>query len=194
MWNEHVPRLPPDGPDLRWAVQGQRRLVASLRALARQMGRDPRLAGVQAVCGITVLFFPGEGSGGEKLFKRLGFTLYPCHNPLGRFGEFLRMSIHGVSCGPSMRSVCGNDACCACAAASSGCSQTGSCGDMENMKRNQPSMPDLEYDLAPILPLQKAGAFVIMRVAEGEISPGIAHLAPCNLHLASCILHLAPGV
>jgi YkoP domain len=88
LWNEHVPRLPPAGPDLGWAVQSQRRLVASLRTLARQMRRDPRLADVKAVCGITVLFFPGEGSGGEKLFKHLGFTLYPCHNPLGRFGEF----------------------------------------------------------------------------------------------------------
>lgn len=88
LWNEHVLRLPPAGPDFRWAAQSQRRLVASFRALARQMGRDPRLAGVHAVCGITLLFFPGEGSGGEKLFKHLGFALYPCHNPLGRFGEF----------------------------------------------------------------------------------------------------------
>ena len=88
LWNEHVPRLPPAGPDVGWAVQTQRRLVASFRAMARQMRRDPRLADVKAVCGITVLFFPGEGSGGEKLFKHLGFTVRPCHNPLGRLGEF----------------------------------------------------------------------------------------------------------
>lgn len=88
LWNEHLPPIPPAGPDLTWATQTQRRLAVSFRALARQVQQDPRLAGVQAVGGITVLFFPGDGSGGEKLFKHLGFAVYPYHSPLGHFGEF----------------------------------------------------------------------------------------------------------
>jgi hypothetical protein len=88
LWNEHLPPIPMAGPDLTWAVQTQHRLVSSFHTLARQMRQDPRLAGAQALGGVTALFFPGDGSGGEKLFKHLGFTVYPYHSPLGRFSEF----------------------------------------------------------------------------------------------------------
>ena len=88
LWNEHIPPLPPDGPDLAWAVQTQRRLIASFHVLADQMSRDPRFAAVQAVGGITVMLLPGKGTGGEKLFRRLGFWMFPYHSALGRFGEF----------------------------------------------------------------------------------------------------------
>jgi len=81
LWNEQIPPIAATGPDLAWAVQVRRRLVASLRRLAEQMRHDPRLAGVQAVGGVTVL-------AGEKLLARLGFTVFPSHNRLGRFGEF----------------------------------------------------------------------------------------------------------
>lgn len=84
LWNEHVPPLPPAGPDLAWAVRSRRMLIASLRSLARQMETDARLAGVQAIGGATVL----PSLGGEGLFKRLGFAIHPYRNPLGRFGEF----------------------------------------------------------------------------------------------------------
>jgi hypothetical protein len=88
LWNEHIPTLPTDGPDLAWAVQTRRKLVTSFHALAGQMQRDPRFAAVQAVGGITVMLLPGSDAGGEKLFRRLGFSVYPHHSPLGRFGEF----------------------------------------------------------------------------------------------------------
>lgn len=88
LWNEHIPPLPPTGSDLAWAVRSQRMLIASLRTLARQMRHDSRLDGVKAVGGVTVLFFAGDGSGGAKIFERLGFAVCPYHNPLGRFGEF----------------------------------------------------------------------------------------------------------
>ena len=35
-----------------------------------------------------VLFAAGDGSSGERLFTRLGFTVFPYQSPLGRFGEF----------------------------------------------------------------------------------------------------------
>jgi len=87
LWNEHIPPLPPSGPDLAWAVKTHHMLKASFRALARQMQHDARLAGTLAVGGCTVLCFTGDGSG-TKLFEHLGFTIYPYRSPLGRFGEF----------------------------------------------------------------------------------------------------------
>lgn len=88
LWNEHLPPLPAEGPTLSWAVQTQRRLKNSFRALARQMPHDPRLADAQLVAGITVLPLVGAHAGSVKLFEQLGFTILPYRNPLGRFGEF----------------------------------------------------------------------------------------------------------
>ncbi|HTZ36901.1 MAG TPA: hypothetical protein VMB84_12790 [Stellaceae bacterium] len=40
-WNEHLPPFPPCGPDLRWAAEMRRRVVRSLRELARFVEREP---------------------------------------------------------------------------------------------------------------------------------------------------------
>jgi hypothetical protein len=88
LWNEHIPPLPRAGPDLAWAVRGQRLFIQSLRATARQMQRDPRLAGVRAVGGATVLLSPRGNPHKTGLVQRLGFSVTPYHGPLGRFGEF----------------------------------------------------------------------------------------------------------
>lgn len=87
LWNEHISPLPSAGPDLAWAIQIYRRLMASFRALAYQMQRDLQLADVQAVGGITALFFPGDGTAGETLFRHLGFTVRLHHSPFGCLGE-----------------------------------------------------------------------------------------------------------
>jgi hypothetical protein len=70
------------------ALRASRMVVRSFRVLAREMHRDPRMADVQALGGATALFGLGDDSGGERLFTRLGFTLFPYQTPLGRFGEF----------------------------------------------------------------------------------------------------------
>ncbi len=88
LWNEHIPPLPPEGPDLAWAIRTRRMLIHSFRMLARYMESDPYLGSVRAVGGITVLLSPGDRLAGERLMERLGFTVTPCPNPLGRFGEF----------------------------------------------------------------------------------------------------------
>jgi hypothetical protein len=88
LWNEHIPPLPQDGPDLAWAARMRRLFVQSLRAVAVQMRRDPRLARVRAVGGVTTLFSPDGRSGGAHFMQRLGFTILPYRSPLGRFGEF----------------------------------------------------------------------------------------------------------
>jgi hypothetical protein len=87
-WNEHMPQIPPEGPSLALAVRGRRMIVGTFRRLAREMHSDPRMDGVQALGGATVLFAAGDGSSGERLFTRLGYTVFPYQNPLGRFGEF----------------------------------------------------------------------------------------------------------
>ena len=87
-WNEHMPVIPPEGPDLAQALHASRMIVGSFRVLARELHRDPRMAGIQALGGATVLFAAGDDSSGEKLFKRLGFTIFTHQNRLGRLGEF----------------------------------------------------------------------------------------------------------
>ena len=87
-WNEHMPVLPREGGDLAMALRASRMVVSSFRVLAREMHHDPRMVGVQALGGATALFAVGDDSGGEKLFTRLGFTMFPYQTPLGRFGEF----------------------------------------------------------------------------------------------------------
>ena len=85
LWNDHLPQLPPDGPDMAWARSVQRLFIVSLQAVAREMQSDPRLADLGAVQGETVLI---SMTGGDHLIRRLGFVILPAHNPLGRFGEF----------------------------------------------------------------------------------------------------------
>ena len=87
-WNEHFPRVPPDGPDLEYAVNLHRMGTSSLRALADHIKNDSRLAEVQAVGGVTSLFGAGEGSAEERAFSNNGFTIIPHHNSLGLFGRF----------------------------------------------------------------------------------------------------------
>jgi hypothetical protein len=60
----------------------------SLKAVARQMLTDPRLAEVRAVGGATALFSPEGNTGALRLMQRLGFTVTPYQGPMGRFGEF----------------------------------------------------------------------------------------------------------
>ncbi len=87
-WNEHFPPIPDSGPDIGWAIQLQRMFIGSFRGIAQQLQRDPQLAGVQAVGGVTVIIPFGHSAGAEHIPRRLGFTVLPHHGKLGRFGEF----------------------------------------------------------------------------------------------------------
>jgi hypothetical protein len=62
--------------------------LASLREVADQLRDDPRLASVRAVGGVTALIFSPDGLDRNRLMHRLGFTVFPARNPLGRFGRF----------------------------------------------------------------------------------------------------------
>ncbi len=119
LWNEHVPRIGPAGPDLSWALRTERMLLRSLRRLAEWMSASPQASAVQAIGGITVLASPAGDAGGERLLRRLGFELHPHRNPLGRFGEFWEnlytwwlmwsfnpASLRGAKCGCRARPFC----------------------------------------------------------------------------------------
>jgi hypothetical protein len=88
LWNEHIPKLAPEGSDLAWAAQTGRLFVQSLHAAGEYVRGNSGLARLRAVRGITALFSPFQRSGGVELMQRLGFTVLPYLNPLGRFGEF----------------------------------------------------------------------------------------------------------
>lgn len=87
-WNGRLPPLPRGGPDLGWALDFRRRFVLSLRAVAREMQRDPSLSNMYAVGGSTGIFAPDEDSAGGRIMTGLGFTVTRGRNRLGRFGEF----------------------------------------------------------------------------------------------------------
>jgi len=88
LWNEHIPPLPPDGPDMAWALQMRRLLIHSFHALAQEVHQNPSLAGVRAIVGVSVMLSPQGHPASAQLLQRLGFTILPYHRPLGRFGEF----------------------------------------------------------------------------------------------------------
>ncbi|MEW6092697.1 MAG: hypothetical protein AB1531_01915, partial [Chloroflexota bacterium] len=88
MWNERAPLIPAAGPDLAWALDTHRRMVHSLRLIARYIQANPSLGDVQAVGGVTAHILLAGGDGGKAMLEHLGFTVMPYHRPLGAFGEF----------------------------------------------------------------------------------------------------------
>lgn len=88
LWNEHVPLIDPDGSDMAWALRMTRVFVHSLRMVAAEIERDPRLKEVRAVGAATTVFGPSAEDSGNRVFTKLGFTITPYRHPLGRFAEF----------------------------------------------------------------------------------------------------------
>jgi YkoP domain len=87
-WNEHIPPMSDAEPSISWGVKFRRMVAHSSRLLAEYIHRDPSMAGVKAVGGVTPLFVAGDDSPAEKIFLRMGFTVSPHRNPKGRFMEF----------------------------------------------------------------------------------------------------------
>jgi len=70
LWNERIPRMPPEGPDLIWSLRFYRRLVASLRLVARWMAQHPEARQARALRGETSMVDPAR-----RLIQALGFDL-----------------------------------------------------------------------------------------------------------------------
>jgi hypothetical protein len=87
-WNERMPAIPPEGPDLAYGLRLQRLTLASLKLVAQHTLSIPSLQDVQAVGGVTAHISIRGTDGGRTLLERLGFTVLPNHRLLGAFGEF----------------------------------------------------------------------------------------------------------
>jgi hypothetical protein len=74
LWNEHVPAIPPSGPDVAWATQAAHRLRQSMRGVAAYIMDDGMTSRAQLICGATIL---ADGPGAELLLRRLGFDCRP---------------------------------------------------------------------------------------------------------------------
>lgn len=88
LWNERLPRMDEEGPDLAWALRIYRLLRSSLKMLTAYLGNDPQFENIRALRGETV-FLQGHLEG-STLFQRLGFDLVRRDrtSKLKRFGEF----------------------------------------------------------------------------------------------------------
>jgi ceramide glucosyltransferase len=88
-WNERIPPMPGEGPDLAWAFAFQRRLVRSLAALADEVESDSRFRDVKAFRGVTS-FGSQDGRGQvARLVEQWGFELVDRKRPIGILGRFI---------------------------------------------------------------------------------------------------------
>ncbi len=87
-WNDRLPLIDSQGPDLEWALQFQRRLLYSLKAAAQHLQETAATNDAKAVGGIIVQIHLQAADAGLRLLERLGFTAFPYHRPAGAFGEF----------------------------------------------------------------------------------------------------------
>lgn len=88
LWNERLSALPPVDAGLSRAKTLQRMVLRSLVELGCYLAEHPELAQARAMGGVTVLLGAGSHAGGVRLVERFGFSVFPYHSPLGRFGEF----------------------------------------------------------------------------------------------------------
>lgn len=88
LWNERLPAISPEGPDLAWGTMILHSFRYSLEAVASFMVQNPELRKVRAVGGATSLPFGGVHGGGGRLLQVLGFAVFPYRSPLGAFGVF----------------------------------------------------------------------------------------------------------
>ena len=88
-WNERLPPIPPEGPDLGWAKRSQRLFLSSLHCLSDYLDSSSTLDEVQAIGGVTIALYGEHGASGERFMRRLGFTVLPSTHKLGKFGLFI---------------------------------------------------------------------------------------------------------
>lgn len=91
-WNEHLPRIPPGGPDLAWARTFRERIQFSLEALADYLARHPELGDVVALRGETSLSL--DDNLYAAFLRRLGFTLIPLPPPSAWWKRLVRFFEH----------------------------------------------------------------------------------------------------
>lgn len=87
LWNEHIPSMPVDGPDLRWGLRFHRLAVKSLRSLAAYMATD----GLQDIVALGgQMAFPEKDDSPvlASVASQLGFDVVNLTAQAGRWGRF----------------------------------------------------------------------------------------------------------
>lgn len=78
LWNEHVLRIPPDGPSLAWAKMMSRRFQDSLGDLAIHIEECAAFDTAVAVCGRGGIAYDGNGRKIVRFMEKFGFEALPC--------------------------------------------------------------------------------------------------------------------
>lgn len=90
LWNERLPFMGQEGPDLAWARRFRSQFARSLEELAAYVANEPSLAGVRAFCGETAFALADLEMAG-RFARGMGFDfLEPPggQSPWGRFVRF----------------------------------------------------------------------------------------------------------
>lgn len=88
-WNERIPPMPKDGPDLAWGLEFHRLMRRSLAELARYIESAPECKRVRAFRGETAVDSQEGLKQAAELIGRLGFDLYPLGRSVSHLKPFL---------------------------------------------------------------------------------------------------------
>jgi ceramide glucosyltransferase len=92
LWNERIPQIPPEGPDLAWALAFQRQAVHSLRLLASHVQNSPDWVDVRAFKGEMTFGSPYDPSHGTVLARRWGFDAFSQDGSSRRIGQLSELA------------------------------------------------------------------------------------------------------
>jgi hypothetical protein len=87
LWNEHIPPMPLEGPDLRWGVRFYRLAVKSLRSLAAYLEAEER-QDIVALGGQMAFLEKDDSPVLATLGAQLGFDIVNLTAQAGRWGRF----------------------------------------------------------------------------------------------------------
>jgi hypothetical protein len=87
LWNEHIPPMPPEGPDLRWGLRFYRLAVKSFDSLAAYLAADER-QDIVALGGQMAFVEKDDPPVLATVAARLGFDVLNLTAQAGRWGRF----------------------------------------------------------------------------------------------------------
>ena len=92
LWNEHIPPMPEEGPDLAWAQTFYRRLRKSLRLLAQHVTTSSQLGEVKALYGRIFVDLGGRDPA-VLMLRRLGFEFERVPDPVSMWARVERFFV-----------------------------------------------------------------------------------------------------